>query len=115
MQLDLPSLLLIALTISLVLTVALTKVIYHYDISVNYMNADGGEMKQLFICSFEKEIPWTVLKDAASAFLSQLDESYVPGSEVIMGSNRVTLKRVFHPFWKDSAVVVQDLLNKNQI
>jgi len=113
--LDFPNLLLICVIVALILTISLTKMIYHHDICISYLSDDGAEMTQFFIFSFEKEIPWTVLRDAASVFLNKSDVSYISGSEVIIGSNSVALKRVFHPFWKNSNEVVQGLMENDRI
>jgi len=109
MSIDLPNLLLICMIVALILTVSLTKMMYHHDVTLSYMSDEGSEMTQFFLYSFEKEIPWTVLKDAAQVFLDRTEQQHIPGSEVIIGSNTVALKRVFHPFWKDSSVVAKDL------
>lgn len=114
-SLDFPNILLICMIVALLLTISLTKMIYHHDICISYLSDEGSEMTQFFIFSFEKEIPWTVLRDAASVFLDKSEVSHVSGSEVIVGSNSVALKRVYHPFWKDSNEVVQGLMDTHQI
>jgi len=101
--------------VALLLTISLTKMIYHHDICISYLSDDGAEMTQFFIYSFEKEIPWTVLKNAAQVFLDKTEHQYITGSEVIIGSNCVALKRVFHPFWKDSNSIVQGLMDTDRI
>lgn len=115
MNLDFPNFFLLCVIAALVLTLAFTKVMYHHDITLSYMTDDGSEMIQFFIYSFEKDIPWTVFKDAASVFLSHQELPHISGSEVIIGSNTVALKRVFHPFWKDSNSIVQGLMDTDRI
>lgn len=72
-------------------------------------------MIQFALYSFEKDITWTMFKEASSVFLSQNDLPYVQGSEIVIGSHSVALRRVFHPFWRDSKMVVQELSDNNQI
>lgn len=115
MNIDFPNLLLIGIIVSLLLTVLFTKVMYHHDVTCSYVTEEGSEMIQFFIYSFEKDIPWTVFKDASSVFLSQNDLPYVQGSEIVIGSHSVALRRVFHPFWRDSKMVVQELSDKDLI
>lgn len=110
-----PELLFICGIVALILTTALTKVVYHHDIAVSFLTPDGAEMTQFCILSFEKEIPWTVLRDAAGSFLSKVEAPYSSGTEVIIGSNSVALKRVFHPFWKDSSSIIQKMVDTNEV
>ncbi len=113
--LDLPNILLMGMIVGLILTTALTKMLYHHDIAISYISEEGCDMVQFFILSFEKDIPWTALREAASVFLTKSEVDYTPGSEVVVGSNRVALKRVFHPCWRDSAEVAQELFEKDKL